>query len=43
MKISEYMQMYREEKITYDHEVSGIFEDSREVVENGILDRKSVV
>ena len=37
MKISEYMQMYREEKITYDHEVSGIFEDSREVVENGIF------
>ncbi|MCM1514580.1 MAG: Mur ligase domain-containing protein, partial [Anaeroplasma bactoclasticum] len=37
MKISEYMKMYREETVAYDHDVSDIFEDSREVIENSIF------
>ena len=37
MKISEYMKTYREENVTYDHSVSGIFEDSREVIENSVF------
>ncbi|MCM1259374.1 MAG: UDP-N-acetylmuramoyl-L-alanyl-D-glutamate--2,6-diaminopimelate ligase [Prevotella sp.] len=37
MKISEYMKTYRDEVISYDHDVSGIFEDSREVIENGVF------
>ena len=37
MKISEYMQTYRKEGVVYDHDVSGIFEDSREAIENSVF------